>query len=65
MLKFIAIAVLIWLLFFLLRMNKTNEQKTNKSIKKNMVICCKCGVHVLEDEVIKKNAKFYCSKNCL
>jgi formylmethanofuran dehydrogenase subunit E len=56
MFKFIAIAVLVWLLFYFFK----NKQKLNKVIK-----CENCGEIVSQQDALTQNNKNYCSKNCL
>jgi formylmethanofuran dehydrogenase subunit E len=56
MFKFIAIFVLVWLLFYFFQ----NKRKLNKVVK-----CENCGEIIPQKDALIQNGKNYCSKNCL
>ncbi len=66
MIKFIAIIVLVLLLFILFKnkLRKNNIKDTNIGSKK-MLKCVNCATHIPANEAIKRDNKFYCSKECL
>lgn len=57
----ILLLVGIYLLFFRKNSAPTNHSKSQDSI---MLECAQCGTYVSSEEVIIKNGKYYCSKEC-
>lgn len=59
----IAIGLLLYVIVGnLLRRSKTSTPKTTSE---KMVKCKQCGLHIIEQEAIKENAHFYCSREHL
>jgi uncharacterized protein len=69
-LKFLLIAAVIGIIYFLFFKAKplekdTKKTKENKPEINDMVECSSCGVYVEIHEAILSNGKYYCSRECL
>lgn len=60
----ILLLVGIYLLFFRKNATPTNHSNHSKSQDSIMLECARCGTYVSSEEVIIKNGKYYCSKEC-
>ena len=61
--KLILVLLLSWVGFSLMKRFKHNNPSVSKNEKGQKMIACEvCDTHVPESDVIKKNGKYYCSK---
>ncbi|BAS68285.1 PP0621 family protein [Bathymodiolus septemdierum thioautotrophic gill symbiont] len=64
--RFIAIALLVFVGFYLFKKMRSPRSTTEKQPSKDkMVACSVCKVHIPENEAIMQNGKIYCSKECV
>ena len=67
-LKFLLVAAVIGVVYFIFFKKKPSTSKLSKSTKEDaseMIECANCGVFVELNETILSNAKYYCSKECV
>ena len=67
-LKFLAIAVVLFLIYIVLfkkDREKDVTKKEDEKIEDIMVECPTCNTYVSKKEAILSNGHFYCSKDCL
>lgn len=57
---FLLIAVL--LIWWILRTLRGKKVPPSKPKIKNILSCARCGLHIPEDEAIRKDGQIYCSK---
>lgn len=63
LLIFIAIVVLVYIVFF---KNKRAKNSTKMDeIADTLIECQTCGTYITKDEAILSNGKHFCSKECL
>lgn len=66
--KFLAIAVVLFLIYIVLFKKDREKEVTKKEdekIEDIMVACPTCGTFISKKEAILSNGHFYCSKECL
>ncbi|WP_297812771.1 PP0621 family protein [uncultured Helicobacter sp.] len=65
MLKFFLFILLIVGIYYLLFRKKTDSANHSKQKPHSIMLeCVECGTYVSNEEVIIKNGKYYCSKEC-
>lgn len=69
LLLLIAILAAIYFIFFkkksVAKPSKQEPDEEAKSSSDDMVECAKCGTYVRVDEAFIKNARYYCSAECM
>lgn len=63
--KIVLLLISVFLIWGILRTLRSGQDSTPKPENpeiKNMCSCKHCGLHIPEDEAIKKNGNNYCSK---
>ena len=60
--KILFLLVVAGLVWWIIRILRTQPQVATKLKAKNMVACEFCGLHIPEDECIKDNGHTYCSR---
>lgn len=67
LIQLLAIAIVIWLLYRMLRLSLEKKRHTDASHSaspdkvEHMVRCAKCGLHIPEHEALHRDDRFYCS----
>lgn len=65
MLKYFAIAALIWLIFIMFKKNKIHDNTTKNSTNE-IIKCNRCGLHIAKNQAfVDKCGNTFCSKECL
>ncbi|AXH12289.1 PP0621 family protein [Halarcobacter bivalviorum] len=69
-LKILAVALVLFLIYIVLfkkdrEKSVNNKSKENEKIEDVMVECPTCGTYVSKKEAIISNGKYFCSKDCL
>lgn len=67
-LKFIAVAVVLFLIYIVLfkkGREKSVTKKEDEKIEDIMVECPTCSTFVSKKEAVLSNGKFFCTKDCL
>ena len=67
LLLLIVVITTVYLLFFKKKSIKkpTKTSRSKKTDSEEMVACSKCGTYVPVDETFIKDAKYYCSQECM
>ena len=61
MIKLLVFGVVLYLIYtFLFKKKKTKDEKDVQ----DLVECAKCGTFIVNNEAIKKNGHYFCSKEC-
>jgi uncharacterized protein len=63
--RYLLLAVAIWVLFILLRRliaRRGKGQSSGGVAPVNMVSCARCGIHVPQPEALQKDGRFYCCR---
>ncbi len=60
--KIVFLLIAIFLIWWILRSLRSERATASKPEIKNMLSCKYCGLHIPEDEAIRKNGNNYCSK---
>ena len=63
MIRFIILALVIWLIWFFVKQKlQRGVKKQQTKVVKNMVSCSNCGLHLPQNEAIFYQGKYFCSK---
>ena len=68
LIRLIVIALIIYLVIQIFKRwaaNKNAAASKQQSLQENMVRCETCQLHILENEALQKNGKFYCCQDHL
>ncbi|PID47006.1 MAG: hypothetical protein CR967_05990 [Proteobacteria bacterium] len=65
MIKYLILAVLIYLIYMFFFRVKRNPKNQSPKESQTMVECSSCNVFVSFDEALLKDGKYFCSKECL
>ncbi|WP_456404472.1 PP0621 family protein [Thiolapillus sp.] len=60
--KIVSLLVAAFLIWWILRTLRGRKAAAPKSRIKNMLACEYCGLHIPEDEAVRKDGHTYCSK---
>ena len=61
---FLVVIFIIYMVFFKKRIPAQSGKKDNNIDSDIMIECCECGTFVSQSDVIIKDGKYYCSKEC-